>query len=131
MPQAAPRFAGTLATISQADGEIVFASRKSDARELTVLPVTDNVPGNIPPLDGLAVATAERGTLYVVDATVGMITALKTNGWPAGTVFVGEPSDNGNPILGTLDLWNGKITPLSNAFLSPKGLLFVPDDRPL
>jgi hypothetical protein len=54
------------------------------------------------------------------------ISALKTNGWPAGTVFVAEPSDNGNPILGTLDLWNGKITALSDAFLSPRGLLFVP-----
>jgi hypothetical protein len=39
-----------------------------------------------------------------VDATAGTTTALKTNGWPAGTVFDAEPSDNGNPILGTLDL---------------------------
>ena len=130
MPEAAPRFAGTLATISQADGEIIFASRsRSDSLDLTVLPVTDNVPGNIPPIDGLAVATAERGILYVVDAGAGTITALTTNGWPAGTVFVAEPSDNSNPILGTLDLWTGMITPLSNAFVSPKGLLFVPADR--
>jgi hypothetical protein len=129
MPKAAPRFAGTLATVSQADGEIIFASQGNEPRRLAVLPLTDNVAGNVPPIDGLTVATAERGTLYVVDAGAGTITALKTNGWPAGTVFVAEPSDNSNPLLGTLDLWTGVITPLSNAFVSPKGLLFVPADR--
>ena len=128
IPDAAPRFAGQLATISQADGQIVFASIRHGDRDLTVLNVTDNVAGNIPPIDGLATATAERGTLFVVDAKAGTITALTTDGWPAGTVFVGEPSDNGNPLIGTLNLFTGQITPLSNAFLSPKGLLFVPAD---
>ena len=126
IPDAAPRFADQLATISQADGQIIFASIAHDDRDLTVLNVTDNVTGNIPPIDGLATAYAERGTLYVVDAKAGTITALKTNGWPAGTVFVGEPNDNANPLIGTLNLFTGQITPLSNAFLSPKGLLFVP-----
>src|SRR5580700_5037397 len=126
IPDAAPRFADQLATISQADGQIVFASNRHDDLDLTVLNVTDNVTGNIPPIDGLATATAERGTLYVVDAKAGTITALKTKGWPAGTVFVGEPNDNANPLIGTLNLFTGQITPLSNAFLSPKGLLFVP-----
>jgi hypothetical protein len=128
IPDAAPRFAGQLATISQADGQIVFASIRHDDRDLTVLNLTDNIAGNIPPIDGLATATAERGTLFVVDAKAGTITALTTDGWPAGTVFVGEPSDNGNPLIGTLNLFTGQIAPLSNAFLSPKGLLFVPAD---
>jgi hypothetical protein len=126
IPEAAPRFAGQLATISQADGQIIFASREEGAPDLRVLNVTDNVRGNVPPIDGLAVATADRGTLFVVDAKAGTITALMTKPWPAGTVFVAEPSDNGNPLLGTLNLFTGAITPLSNAFLSPKGLLFVP-----
>jgi hypothetical protein len=38
----------------------------------------------------------------------------------------GEPSDNGNPLIGTLNLFTGQITPLGNTFVSPKGLLFVP-----
>ena len=130
MPADSPRFPGQLATISQGDGKIIFASHLQFSPKLTVLSLTDNVAGNVPPIDGMAVATAERGTLYVVDASAGTITALSTRGWPAGTVFVGEPSDNGNPLIGTLNLFTGKITPLGNTFGSPKGLLFIPSGHP-
>jgi len=129
MPSSSSRFAGDLATISQGDGKIVFASNLlSSSMKLQVLNLTDNKPGNMPPIDGFAVATSNSGTLYVVDNKGGTISALDTAGWPAGTVFVGEPSDNGNPLIGTLNLWTGKITPLGNSFVSPKGLLFVPHD---
>jgi hypothetical protein len=126
MPRASRRFAGQLATIGQADGQIIFASHPQSAQKLTVLNLIDNVPGNIPTLDGLAVATAGHGTLYVVDAGAGSIQALNTTGWPAGTVFVGETKDNGNAILGTLNLSTGTISPLGNIVKNPKGLLFIP-----
>ncbi len=126
MPEESPGFGGQLVTISQGDGQMIFASRLLSAPRLTVLNLTDNVPGNVPPIDGMAVATADRGTLYVVDRAAGTIMALDTQGWPAGTVFVGEPSDNGNPLIGTLNLFTGQITPLGNTFISPKGLLFLP-----
>jgi len=126
MPDQSPRFGGQLVTISQGDGQMIFASRVRSTPRLTVLNLTDNVAGNVPPIDGMAAATAGQGTLYVVDAKAGTITALNTSGWPAGTVFVGEPSDTGNPLIGTLNLFTGAITPLGNTFVSPKGLLFVP-----
>jgi hypothetical protein len=126
MPAASPEFAHQVATVSQADGEIVFASHLVGTPHLTVLNVTDNVAGNVPPIDGLGVATADDGTLYVVDSASSSIHALSTAGWPAGTVFVTEASDNGNPLLGVLDLGTGKITPLGNTFVSPKEVLFVP-----
>lgn len=126
MPNESPRFGGDLATISQGDGEIIFASHLTGNPNLWVMSVTDNAEGNVPPIDGLAVATSNRGTLYVVDSAAGTIQALSTAGCQKGTVFVSEPSDNGNPLLGTLNLFTGKITPLSNQFQSPKGLLFVP-----
>jgi hypothetical protein len=126
MPASAPRFAGQLATISQGDGQVIFSANNSGVPTLSVLNMTDNVPGNVPPIDGMAVATTNKGTLFVVDAAGNNIQALDTTGWAAGTVFVSEPSDNGNPLLGTLDLTTGKITPLANTFQSPKGLLFVP-----
>jgi|GEM_PF-2427548 len=125
MPSKGNRFAGNLTTISQADGQIIFAKGFVHP-SLKVLNVADNIPGNVPPLDGIAVATSGRGTLYVVDAKAGTIQALNTTGLAAGTVFVGEPKDNGNPLVGTLDLTTGKITPFGNSFQSPKGLLFVP-----
>ncbi|MCI4363517.1 MAG: hypothetical protein L3K13_04345 [Thermoplasmata archaeon] len=126
MPGVSPRFAGTLVTISQADGKIIFASHLSSTVKLHELNLSDNVSGNVPPIDGFAVATCSSGTLYAVDASAGITYAFNTSGWPAGTVFVGEPKDTGNPILGTLNLFTGKITPFTNHLVSPKGLLFVP-----
>jgi hypothetical protein len=135
MPSVSPRFGTQLATISQADGQIIFSTNTASSTpagttppppQLTSLHVTDNKSGNVPPIDGLAVATADAGTLYVVDGGSNQIKALNTSGWPAGTVFVSEPSDNSNPLVGTLNLSTGVITPLANTFTSPKGLLFVP-----
>lgn len=127
MPAQSPRFSGDLATVSQGDGEIIFASHLNHHPQLSVLPLQDNVSGNVPPIDGVAVASCGAGTLYVVDAKGNAIYALDTHGWASGTVFVGEPNDNGNPLVGTLDLSTGVITPLGNHFQSPKGLLFVAD----
>ena len=74
----------------------------------------------------IAVATSSTGSLYVVDAGTGTITQVVTDGWGAGTVFVTEPSDNGNPLLGVLNLYTGVIHPFANHFVSPKGIVFVP-----
>jgi hypothetical protein len=126
MPRGDERFAGDLATISQANGLIVFASHLEGHPRLAVLSVTDNVPGNVPPIDGLAVATSDRGTLYVVDSAANTIQALGTAGCPSGTVFVGEPNDNNNPLIGTLSLSTGQISVFGNSFQSPKGMLFLP-----
>jgi hypothetical protein len=37
--------------------------------------------------------------------------------------------DNHNPLVGTLNLSTGQITPLGNTFGSPKGLLFLPSEE--
>lgn len=130
LPKSAHRFGGRLATVSQADGQIVFASQFHVGKpRLSLLNLSDNKAGNKPPIDGFAVATADRGTLYVVDNSAGTIEALDTAGWPAGTVFVGEPNDNGNPLVGALNLRTGLITPFANTFVNPKGILFVPAHR--
>lgn len=72
MPRGSRRFAGQLATIGQADGQIVFADHPEHTTPgLTQLSLTDSTPGNVPTLDGIAVATVPTGTLYVVDAGTG------------------------------------------------------------
>lgn len=126
VPADAPRFGGQLMLISQGDGQMIFASRTSNPT-LTVLNLSDGT-ANPAPLDGFAVATADSGTLYVVDHgdPAHPITALHTGGWGEGTVFVSEPNDNKNPLIGTLNLHTGVVTPLDNAFQNPKELLFVP-----
>jgi hypothetical protein len=127
MPSNSPNFPGALAQISQADGLVVFDSPSlTGPTQLHVLNLTDNKPGNVPPVDGFAVATSGSGTLYVVDAKAGTIQAFDTTGFPTGTIFIGEPNDNSNPLVGTLNPFTGKITPFTNTFASPKGLLFVP-----
>jgi hypothetical protein len=126
MPAASPRFAGDLATISQQDGRVVFTQPYGTGVRLHQLNLTDNVSGNLPPLDGFAVAAAGRGTLYVVDNGAQTVTAFNTAGWAAGTVFVDEASDNGNPLIGTLNLSTGKVTPFANHFVNPHGMIWVP-----
>jgi len=128
MPAESPKYSGDLATISQGDGRLVFASNLPNVPQLFQLNLTDNVTGNLPPIDGLAVVTSDSGTLYVADAGAGSLLAFSTTGWPVGTVFVTEPKDNGNPLIGTLNLITGVITPLGNHLISPKGLIFVPAD---
>lgn len=136
VPADAPRFAGQLMLNSQGDGQMIFASSPT-APSLSVVNLFDGPTAafpsgeNLPPMDGFAVATAAAGTLYVVDnkggaSGTGSITALHTGGWSEGTVFVSEADDNGNQLIGTLNLRTGKVTPLGNAFANPKELLFVP-----
>lgn len=120
MPAASPRFAGELALISQGDGnegQIVFGSRPGS---LSVL----HVQGT-PPLDGIAVATADHGTLFMVDKGAQPVRAFDTAGFPAGTVFATE-DNHGTPTLGTLDLTNGQFASLGVPVSNPKGLVFVP-----
>ncbi len=130
LPSASPRFAGQLAQVSQADGEVVFVDRPgSSDRTLTSLNLSNHgSPSSHPPVDDVAVATSNKGTLYVTDPTSGTITALSTAGLPAGTVFAAEASDTNTPLVGTLDLATGVITPLGNTFTNPHGLLFVPSN---
>jgi hypothetical protein len=127
LPSYSPRFAGQLVQVAQADGQVVFVDHATTPSPgLTRLNLRNSPASSAPPpVDDIAVATAEQGTLYVTDPT-GTITALSTAGLPAGTVFAAEAKDTGTPLLGTLDLATGVITPLGNTFTNPHGLLFVP-----
>lgn len=125
MPNAGERFGGTLATISQGDGQIIFASHFGKSPKLSVLSLTDSAQTTLSP-DGFTVATSGHGTLYVVDNKAGAIYALDTSGCSRGTVFIGEDNSATKAGVGTLNLHTGAIHLLSNSFVNPKGLLFVP-----
>jgi hypothetical protein len=128
LPSASPRFAHRLAQVAQADGEVVFVDHPGTPDPtLTRLNLANQgSPSSHPPVDDIAVATADQGTLYVTDPKAGMVTALSTAGLRRGTVFAAETSDANTPFVGTLDLATGVITPLGNTFTNPHGLLFVP-----
>jgi hypothetical protein len=131
VPPQSPMYAGQLVQDSQADGELVFAANaESHTPTLTVLPLS-NGTSNQPTVDDVTFTTAAQGTLFVVDQAAGTINALSTSGFPAGTAFVAQPNDSGNPgSVGTLDPATGMITPLDTHFASAKGLLFLPIPMP-
>jgi hypothetical protein len=54
-----------------------------------------------------------------------------TSGWSARTVFVREPDDNGNPLIGTLNLFTGQITPLATRTPTPRGCSCHPVRTPI
>jgi hypothetical protein len=124
MAETAPRFAGQLAQVSQADSQIIFVKHPaSESPTLTSLNLTST--SGTPVVDDVLVTTAGKGTLYVTDNSTGDITALSTDSLPAGTVFASSAVGSNN-FLGTLDLKTGNVIPLGNSFTTPKGLLFVP-----
>lgn len=123
MPGTSTRFAGQLAQVSQGDGVIVFASGLPDRPALTQLALSDG-SGSNPSVDGLAVATASSGTLYVVDRAHNTVEALPRQD-AVGTTYVAEDNGSNNPLIGTVDLTTGTIKPFATGG-NPKAVLFVP-----
>jgi hypothetical protein len=124
LPAASPRYASQLVQVAQADGQMVFVKDPASAHPSLTMLALSQPSGTIPTVNDLAVATSDEGTLYVTDPD--KVVALSTKGLPRGTVFVAETKDTGAPLVGTLDLGTGKITPLGNMLANPHGLLFVP-----
>lgn len=123
IPDTAPRFAGQLAQVSQGDGVVVFAGGLPRKPALTQLTLNDGT-GSTPSVDGMAVATASSGTLFVVDRAHDTIQSLPRTD-PSGTVYVTEDNGSNNPLIGTLDLTTGLVTSFATGG-NPKGMLFVP-----
>lgn len=139
IPAGNPVFGGQFLQDSQADGVLLVTPPP-------VLPTShptqiklSNTAGGLnngvqPTLDDTTFTTAAQGTLYVVDQKGGKIYALDTTGVPSGTAFGSQPRDGALPAnqgaLNYVDLSTGSVTPLSNSFVSPKGLLFIPSQGP-
>lgn len=124
MPSVASRFAGQLAQVSQGDGVIVFADGLPDHPALTQLTLHDGF-NTTPAVDGLGVATASKGTLYVVDRANNTIKPMPRTD-PTGTVYVSEDDNAPHPLVGTLDLTSGQITPITPNGGNWKAMVFVP-----
>jgi hypothetical protein len=123
MPDSGERFAGQLAQVSQGDGVIVFAGGLPDKPALTQLTISDG-SSSTPSVDGQAVATSASGTLYWVDRATNTINTLPRTD-PVGTAYVGEDNGSGHPLVGTLNLTSGIISPIVSGG-NPKGMVFVP-----
>jgi hypothetical protein len=111
---------GNLVLVSQADSALITISNPGTHTQA----VTKTPIGN--QQDDTVWATANSGTLYVVDAGKNAVYSLKWSG-PKGTVFTEAPNDSGVVgFVGTIDLTTGFITPVSTGWSKPTGLIFVP-----
>jgi hypothetical protein len=131
IPRDDPVFGGSILQDSQGDGEIVIVDHPGTDRQSLRLLTLSNAenPTLQPTIDDMVEVTGP-GTLYVVDQGTGTIQTADTSGFAPGTIVVAQPNDSGNAgQLGVLDPTTGVITHFSNAFNSPKGLLFVPSQQ--
>ncbi len=111
---------GNLVLVSQADSALITISNPgTPTQSVTKTPIGNQQ-------DDTVWATANSGTLYVVDGGKNAVYKVKWSG-PVGTVFTVAPNDSGVVgFLGTIDLTTGFITPVSTGWSKPTGLVFVP-----
>ena len=126
VPRTSPRFGGDFVLDSQGDSELIFDRLASS--KLTRLSLSSSA--GAPQVDDIRWADRANGTLVVVDQKAATVYAI-TGPFRRGTVFAAIPS--GGPlagVLGTINLFTGKVDPFGTGFVSPKGLLYLPG-RPL
>jgi len=132
VPRSAPRFAGDFELTSQGDQQEIFVNDALTSRQsLSVLSLTQSV-------DDTAYATDHDGMLMATDSTSNSVDVV--TGWLSSSLAyaVATPCSANSAtstcapnFLGTLNLWNGTVTPVSTtgAAFAPKGaLIFVGDD---
>lgn len=125
MPNAGERFAGDFLLDSQGDKQLVFL--KDDGRGMNEGHAPATVLNISTQIDDSAVATSDKGVLYVTDSKGNTVDAI-CGGFKEGQMFVSVPSDSDTlaSTLGTVDLKTGTITSFATGIANPKGELFVP-----
>jgi hypothetical protein len=120
VPSSSPRFAHDLMLASQADSQLVFASRpRSHDPALTLLKLGG------PQIDDVRWADTSGGDLYVVDQKADQIWVI-SGAFPAGAAYASIPA--GSPLagnVGRVDLNTGSVVPFATGLVSPKGLLYI------
>lgn len=113
---------GDLVLINQAGTEIVMISNPGTSQQKVSRILTGTQ------LDDTVWATATQGRLLVVDAGANNTYWVSTSQFTPGTIYTETPSDSG--VAGTVDVVDpstGIVTPIVLGFVSPSGLLFVPN----
>jgi hypothetical protein len=132
------RQGGMLIQDAQADSKLVFADHlASEHPRLRQLALTNATPPSggaaTPQLDDIERVTGE-GVLYAVDQKGGNVYTISTENVAPGTLFVSQPAPAtgdlpNDPALGVVNPSTGVVTHVSSTLLSPKGLLFVPQEE--
>lgn len=111
--------AGDVVLDDQGDSQLVFLQHPGTAQQaVTRLSVGTQI-------DDFVWATAQSGTILIVDGPANMVWKL-SGALAPGTVYVEAPSDSGVAgFVGTLDLKSGTISPIAIGFGSPTGMAYI------
>jgi hypothetical protein len=129
VPFQSPFYAGQLAVTDQTADQLVFSSDPAGGGgTLTALNITEN--GVAAALDDIRWATANGGTLYVVDKGPGGASVLYRVRGPftSGTALASVTTSVDTVSLGP-GAMAGVATPLVSGLAAPKGLWYVPNPR--
>jgi hypothetical protein len=81
-------------------------------------------------LDDTVWATASKGRLLVIDATINAAFWLRPPQFSVGTIYTETPDDSGVAgLIATVDPHSGILTPIALGFGKPTGMIFVPDSQ--
>lgn len=129
VPFQSPFYGGQLAVTDQTADQLVFSSNPTGGGgTLTALNITEN--GAPAALDDIRWATANGGTLYVVDKGSGGASVLYRVRGPftSGTAIASVTTSVDTVSLGP-GAMAGVATPLVSDLVAPKGLWYVPYPR--
>ncbi len=124
VPQSSPRFGGSYVITDQTALQLVFAKDIANGTGLTALKTPFG-------LDDILWATSDAGTLYVVDkgATAALPAVSSSALYKVTGPFVKNTVLASNDGIGdqvvTVNLTNGKLTPLVQHLNTTKGLVYV------
>ncbi|HEY6396925.1 MAG TPA: hypothetical protein VIX82_05680 [Solirubrobacteraceae bacterium] len=127
VPKSSPRFGGSFVITDQTALQLVFSNDIFKGTGLTVLKAAFG-------LDDLLWATSPGGTLYVVDKgpTVNLPKVSASALWkvtgPFTTNTVLATNDGAGDQVVTVNLTNGKLTPLIQHLQTAKGLVYLNPD---
>ncbi len=121
VPSSSPKYAGDYVVDDQTALELVFASNLNSGTGLTVLKTPFG-------LDDIRWATAAGGTLYIVDkgsqSPLGISSLYKLTGpFVSGTPYAANDGQ-GDQVV-SVNLTNGKLTPVVQGLGTTKGLVYV------
>ena len=112
---------GDVVLVDQAGSDLVFLHHAGSSQQTVT-----HVPAGTQ-LEDTVWVNADKGKLFVVDATTNTVYTLSGDLVP-GAVYAEAPNDSGVANwVGTIDLSSGTISPIAIGFGKATGLLFVPD----
>ena len=117
---------GNIVLDSQADQELIIVSNPGTSIERVLrLPLTyqpSKGPITAVETDDTAFVTSTEGFILFADKGLNTVFALKKKAFAPGAAYTAA---DGGPLVGTIDLTTGFITPIVTGLTSPGGLVFV------